>query len=126
MEVWYDHVHMFSPDPEKAALFYEKMFGAERTWQGEVQGGKRIALKLHGSIIRIAQQTDKTTRSPSTSSSLDHWAVATDDLAGLVAHLKANGAKMRDEIFEMVPGTKIAFVWGPDDVLIELLEKPLP
>ena len=49
----YDHIHLRSPDPEKTAAYYERMFGAEivRSMQ---QGKPRIDLKLGGANIFIA------------------------------------------------------------------------
>ena len=49
----YDHIHLRSPNPEKTAQWYERMFGAEvlRTMQ---QGKPRIDLKLGGANIFIA------------------------------------------------------------------------
>jgi lactoylglutathione lyase len=47
----YDHIHLRSPNPEKTAQWYERMFGAEvlRTMQ---QGKPRIDLKLGGSHLK--------------------------------------------------------------------------
>ena len=43
----FDHIHLFSPDPEATAAYYGRMFGAEvvRSMQ---QGQPRIDLKLGG------------------------------------------------------------------------------
>lgn len=121
---WYDHIHLACPDPVKTAEFYEKMFDAKRLYAREIAPGRMsVELSLNGSRILIMQREAAAQGiPPSTTTSLDHFGIRTDDLAGAVAHLKANGAKMRDEIREFRPGIKIAFVWGPDNVLIELVE----
>src|SRR5687767_2038243 len=48
----FDHIHLFTRDPEATAGFYERMFGAEviRSLQ---QGKPRIDLKLGGANIFI-------------------------------------------------------------------------
>jgi hypothetical protein len=118
----YDHVHLISANPEKAAEFYEKMFGAQRKWKQELNGRLTIALKLEGTRILIAQHTGSGTLPPSNTTGLDHWGLVTDDMAGAVTNLKANAVKFRTEPYELVPGTTIAFIWAPDDVLLELME----
>ena len=48
----FDHIHLFSPDPEATAAYYERVFGAEviRTMQ---QGKPRIDLKVGGANLFI-------------------------------------------------------------------------
>jgi hypothetical protein len=39
-----------------------------------------------------------------------------------VADLKAKGVRFRDEIKVARPGLRIAFLWAPENVLVELVE----
>src|SRR5262245_51057689 len=48
----FDHIHLFSRDPEATAAFYERMFGAEII-RSLPQGKPRIDLKLGGANIFI-------------------------------------------------------------------------
>jgi predicted enzyme related to lactoylglutathione lyase len=46
-----------------------------------------------------------------------------DNIEAAVAKVKASGCKFRDEITPFSPTLKLAFFWGPDNVLIELIER---
>jgi catechol 2,3-dioxygenase-like lactoylglutathione lyase family enzyme len=121
-EYWYDHVHLMSPDVAKTTEFYEKNFNARRVYLREGPGGRMSAeLNLNGSRILIGQSSG-TAPAAGPVSGLEHFGIRADNLESAVANLKANGVKFRNEIMELRPGVKIAFMWGPDNVLIELLE----
>lgn len=124
---WYDHVHLTTPDPLKTAEFYEKMFGAKRANVREMPNGRTmVELNLNSSRILVMPsrvKPDPTPHLPDTSYGLEHFGLATDNIEAAVAELKANGVKFRDEIREARPGVKIAFMWAPENVLIELVEK---
>src|SRR6185295_14617743 len=89
----FDHIHLFTRDPEATAAFYERMFGAE-VIRSMPQGKPRIDLKLGGANIFI----------------LD----VSQDPKG------ANFSRGPETIR---PGTRIAFLSGPEGVSIELLER---
>jgi lactoylglutathione lyase len=122
---WYDHIHLVSPDVEKTTEFYEKNFNATRVYLREMPPGRKSAeLNLNGSRILIAQSSGTPGTGPA--GGLEHFGIRTDDLESAVQTLKSNGVKFRNEIMTLRPGLKIAFMWGPDNVLIELMEiKPL-
>ena len=127
LDYWYDHVHLIAPDPLKTAEFYEKMFGAKRASVSELPDGRTIVeLKLNSSNILVMHPRVKpapTPHLPDTSYGLEHFGLITNDIEAAVAELKANGVKFRDEIREVRPGFKIAFMWATENVLIELVEK---
>lgn len=121
----YDHMHLRSPDPETTARWYGKMFGAEilRTTQ---QGKPRVDVKIDGISIFIAQaMNDGKTAAPPVSpyQGLDHFGLRVDSLDTATAELKAKGAEFTMEPTTIRPGTRIAFVRGPESVSIELLER---
>jgi lactoylglutathione lyase len=121
-EYWYDHVHLMSPDVTKTTEFYEKNFNARRVYLREGPGGHMSAsLELNGSRILIGQSSRA---APATGvvGGLEHFGIRTDDIESAAKTLKANGVKFRGEITEIRSGVKIVYMWGPDNVLIELLE----
>ena len=126
-DYYYDHVHLTSPDPLKTAEFYEKMFGAKRTNVREMPDGRTaVELKLNGSEILVMHPRVKpgpTPHLPDTSYGLEHFGFTTDNLEEAVAGLKAKGVKFRGEIYSPRPGVKVAFLWAPENVLIELVER---
>ena len=124
---WYDHIHLISPDALKTAEFYERMFNAKRVSVTERGAGLvSVELDLNGSRVLIKSGNVKTETAPGSSEpahGLEHFGIRTDDLETAVAELKAKGAQFTVEIREIRPGVKISFLLGPENVLIELLER---
>ena len=124
---WYDHVHVISPDPLKTAQFYEGMFNAKRVGVSELGAGRvSVELDLNGSRVLIKSGNVKTETAPGSSEpahGLEHFGVRTDNLEAAVAELKAKGVQFKEEIRLARPGVKISFLWAPENVLIELMER---
>jgi lactoylglutathione lyase len=121
----FDHIHVFTSDPEGTAAYYERMFGAEviRTTQ---QGKPRIDLRLGGANIFIldVSQAPKVAAAPAhRHRGLDHFGLEVEGVDAVCADLKAKGAKFTLEPTTVRPGVRVAFIAGPDDVSIELLER---
>jgi catechol 2,3-dioxygenase-like lactoylglutathione lyase family enzyme len=119
----FDHIHLRSPDPEATASWFEDKLGAEviRTVQ---QGKPRIDLKLGGQDIFIAQ-TDASVAAPPASpyQGLDHFGLIVQGLDAAAAELKAKGVEFTMEPKQARPGVRIAFIRGPQNISIELLER---
>lgn len=115
----FEHIHLISNDPEKTADFYVKHLGAKMESVMALPGGlKGVRLKMDDQLIIVSPPRVK----PPVLG-LEHFGLTTDNMTASVADMKAAGCKMRDEPIEMSPGTKIAFFWTPEGVLIELVEK---
>lgn len=123
----YDHAHIISPDPEKAAQFYVDMFKATVKSKGTAPDGTpMVAVDMSGSNIFFKGRAEKpTVKAPPAGSTygLEHLGVVTDDLDAAVAELKAKGATFVQDITNYRPGIRISFLKGPDDTIIELLER---
>ena len=121
---WYDHIHLISPDPVKTAEFYEEMFNAKRVSVGELGEGRvSVMLDLNGSRVLVMSQQGTGPSDRVDDYGLEHFGIRTDNLEAAVAELKAKGVKFKEEIREIRPGVKISFLWAPENVLIELLER---
>ena len=121
--ITFDHIHLRSPDPEATAAWFERMLGAEviRTTQ---QGKPRIDLKLGGQDIFIAQSDASVAAAPSSPyQGLDHFGLRVQGLDAAAAELKAKGVEFTMEPREARPGVRIAFIRGPQNISIELLER---
>ena len=121
----YDHIHLRSPDPEATAAFYATMFGAE-ILRSEQNGATRIDLKLGGTDIFIAAVQPGGAVAPAPSSpyqGLDHFGLSVMGIDAVVAELKAKGAEFTMDPTTIRPGVRIAFLRGPENVAIELLER---
>jgi len=121
----FDHIHLFSRDPEATAAFYQRMFGAEviRTMQ---QGKPRIDLKLGGAnifILDVSQDARAAAGPAHPHQGLDHFGLEVQGIDAVCAELKAKGAVFTRGPETVRPGVRIAFLTGPENVSIELLER---
>jgi catechol 2,3-dioxygenase-like lactoylglutathione lyase family enzyme len=55
---------------------------------------------------------------------LDHFGFEVDDMDAVAAHLKANGVRFNCEPWTMPSGTSVAFVVAPDEVSVEIIQRP--
>src|SRR5262245_46437034 len=111
-----NHVHLKTTNPQQTAKFYVETLGATIVSEAG-NGGYR--LNLHGLTLNVTDFAENQTRQQVYG--MEHFALNTDDLDGTVAKLKANGARVLEE---MVSGTgrRICFLEGPDGVQLELIE----
>jgi catechol 2,3-dioxygenase-like lactoylglutathione lyase family enzyme len=116
MDCTLNHVHLKTRDPEKTAKFYVETLGAKMVGQAG-NGGYR--LDLHGLSLNVTKFIDSQTRQQVYG--MEHFALNTDDLDGTVAKLKANGAKVLEEMTSG-NGRRICFLEGPDGVQLEIIE----
>ncbi len=121
----WEHVHLRSPDPEATAQWYQDKPGADVIRTKNADGSTRIDLNLSGQKVFIAHADPAKAAAAQCSPymGLDHFGLTTDDLAGAVRELKANGVVFTMEPKEIRPGTTIAFIAAPQNVSIELLQR---
>ncbi len=121
----FDHIHLFSKNPEATASFYEKMFGAQVT--RSMAGGKpRIDMKLGGAnifILDVSADPKIVAGASHPYLGLDHFGLEVKGIDAVVTDLKAKGAVFTRGPETIRPGTRIAFLTGPEGVSIELLER---
>ena len=120
------HIHVRTKDPEGMAGFFETMFGAKVLRLIQSDGAPRVDLDINGLAIFIAsvppeEHIDLSPRDPHLG--LDHFGFRVDDIDGAVEDLRSKGAEIYTEPRTIRPGVRIAFVRGPDDVRIELLQR---
>ncbi len=121
----FDHIHLFSPDPEATAAYYARMFGAEvvRSMQ---QGQPRIDLKLGGAnifILDVSMDATAKVLPEHPHQGLDHFGLSVKEIDKVCADLKAKGARFTRGPETPRPGIRVAFIEGPQGVSIELLER---
>jgi lactoylglutathione lyase len=116
----FDHIHLRSPDPEATAAFYERVFGATLK-----HGPQRIDINLGGQVLFVSPLTDeKTGEAPSAPyRGLEHIGLAVKDIDAVVAEMKAKGVTFTMDPTTIRPGVRIAFLRGPENISIELLER---
>ena len=125
-EFVYDHVHLRSPNPDETAAYYERMFGAEIIKSVMSNGIERTDMSLGGVMVFIAQvppDSELSEKSEGGYVGLDHLGLRVKNIDTVCAELKAKGADFTVEPKTIRPGVRIAFVRGPQNVLIELLDR---
>ena len=125
-EFRYDHVHLRSPDPEATAAWYERMFGAEVIRSVMSNGIERTDMRLGGIMVFIAKVPESAALAEKPEDSfvgLDHLGLRVNNIDDVCAELKAKGAEFTVEPKTIRPGVRIAFVRGPQGVLIEILDR---
>jgi catechol 2,3-dioxygenase-like lactoylglutathione lyase family enzyme len=110
------HVHLKTTDPQQTAKFYVENLGA--TMVAEI-GNRGYRLNLHGLTLNVTTLIADQTRQQV--HGVEHFALDTDDMDGAVAKLKANGARVLEEMVSG-NGRRICFLEGPDGVQLEIIE----
>jgi len=124
----YDHVHLVSADPAKAAEWYKKAFDAKTIAVGKYpDGGDRVELTIEGSRILIRSPRDaKQSKNdiPKNRRGIEHFGLKVDDMKAAVAYIKGKGIPFLEEPRLSLPsGHTVAFLMAPDNVMIELVEE---
>ena len=127
----FDHIHLRSSDPDATATFFQTMFGAEVTRDvyppGTLYPGQqRIAMRVGGQTVLIApaHPHDPMTAAPRFPYyGLEHMGLTVDDLQASVAELRAKGADIAIGPLTRSPGLHLAFVRGPDGIMVELVQR---
>ncbi len=121
----FDHIHVFTRDPEAMAKWFDSMLGAE-VIRSSPGGQLRIDLKLGGAnifILDVSGNPKAVDGSAHPYRGLDHFGLSVKDIDKVCAELKAKGAKFTRGPETIRPGTRIAFIEGPEGVSVELLER---
>ena len=128
----YDHIHLRSPDPDATARFFETMFGAEVKRDiyppGTLYPGQmRIAMRVGGQTVLIAppHPDEPTAAEPHFPYfGLEHFGLTIDNLDEAVAELRLKGADIAIGPLTRSPGLRLAFIRGPQGLMIEIVERP--
>ncbi|SVD11067.1 uncharacterized protein METZ01_LOCUS363921, partial [marine metagenome] len=128
MSYFINHVHVRSENPRTSAEWYEKFFDAKIISEKEVMPGTvTVSLDAGGSTrLNISSQPDgssrKTTPAELNVLGLEHFGFQTDDIQSDIENFEASGIPIVLNITVIQGGTKLAYIEGPDKVLIELVQ----
>jgi catechol 2,3-dioxygenase-like lactoylglutathione lyase family enzyme len=115
-----NHLHLKTPDPQKTVDWYVKYVGAKIVSERTAPNGrKNFRLNLHGVELNVTEFLPE--QKLDQFYGLEHVAIDTDNFAGEVAKIKADGIKILEE--RVLPdGRKVCFFEGPEGVRLEFLE----
>ena len=120
----FDHIHLISRDPVKAADWYVEKLDGRITASTEVRGAPQVLVQFEGATIIIRGQ--RTGESASVKGGLqwgiDHYGFQVDtDFDDYCSQLKSRGVVFDLDPMDFGPELRIAFIQAPDGVSIELL-----
>lgn len=115
------HVHLFASDLDGSIGFYRDMFGAEIVFDEIVAGVRNVLVRIGAGHINFYDQPPR----EDGKNAVHHLGILTDDIAALVAHMKAKGFTFRSPVRDF-GDLKYVMLKGPDRVLIEVFEKNAP
>ena len=124
-----NHVHIRSSDPHASASWYEKHFGAKILSAREVMPGTiTVSMELDGPVrlnisSQLAGSPPERAEAELNRLGLEHFGFNTEDLEADLERLKAAGVRIVLPLTEVTGGTHLAYIEGPDDVLIELVQR---
>ena len=113
----FNHVHLKTPDPAATARFYVENFGAKIV---EDRPGWGLRLDLHGVLLNVTPLV--TTQKHEQHYGIEHLALDTDDYAGTLASLRANGVEILEEL-TTPDNRRVCFLQAPDGAHVEIIEK---
>lgn len=119
-----DHLHLRSPDPDKTGAFYTAHFGAEIIGRVETADMLRVMLDIGGLKLFVERVPPDTPGHPAAPvMGLEHIGLAVTDVDAAIETLRRNGVEITMEPTSPRPGLRIAFLRGPENVMIELLDR---
>ena len=129
MEYAINHVHIRSADPHASASWYSKHFGAKIVSERQVMPGTMtLSLEVGGPVrLNISSQPEGSSNERGVAElnrlGLEHFGFNVEDLEAELEKLERGGVRIVLPLTEVVGGTRLAYIEGPDDVLIELVQR---
>ena len=129
MDYAINHVHIRSSDPHASASWYEKHFNAKILSAREVMPGTITVSMEVGGPVRLNISSQVPGSSPERSVAelnrlgLEHFGFGVEDLEAELDKLHKAGVRIVLPLTEVSSGARLAYIEGPDDVLIELVQR---
>lgn len=123
-----NHVHIRASDPRNSAEWYVKHFDAKIVSEREVMPGTiTVSMEVGGPVrLNISSQASGSSDERAVAGlnrlGLEHFGFDVEDLEAELERLKTAGIPIVLPLTEVVGGTRLAYIEGPDDVLIELVQ----
>ncbi|NQW24329.1 MAG: VOC family protein [SAR202 cluster bacterium] len=128
MEYAINHVHIRAVDPHASAAWYEKIFNAKIVTEREVMPGTiTIGMQVGGPTrLNISSQPPGSSPEKAVAElnrlGLEHFGFHVEDLEAEMARFEAEGIRVVLPLTVTPQGIKLAYIEGPDDVIIELVQ----
>ncbi len=128
MEYRINHVHIRAADPHSTAAWYQEHFNARQVSEREVMPNTiTIGMEMGGQCrLNVSSKPPGSSDQRGTAElnrlGLEHFGFDVTDLRAELERLEAAGIRIVLPYTETPTGTRLAYIEGPDDVLIELVQ----
>ena len=123
-----NHVHIRASDPHASAAWYEKHFDAKILAAREVMPGTiTVSMEVGGPVrLNISSQPPESSDARGVAElnrlGLEHFGFHVADLEAELEKLTGDGVRVVLPLTLVPTGSRLAYIEGPDDVLIELVQ----
>ena len=128
MEYRINHVHIRASDPHATAAWYEKFFNARIVSERQVMPNTiTIGMEMGGQCrLNVSSKppgsSDERSVAELNRLGLEHFGFDVEDLEAEMERLTAAGIRVVLPITDTPTGSRLSYIEGPDDVLIELVQ----
>ena len=125
-----NHIHLKAPDPRKTAEWYTQAFNFKIVSDETRVFGDRFVrcTSEDGALaVNISGARKNETLGPGDASAhhgLEHFGFDSAGLEADITRLEGLGARLLEGPIQIPNGPRICFLWAPDDVRVELIERP--
>jgi glyoxylase I family protein len=118
-----NHIHIICSDLTASESWFVEGLGAELVERRESRGMATSELRLAGIrlLLRVAHEDEAPASGRQRRYGPDHFALEVADVDATVETLRARGVAIAREPADS-PRNRVAFIQGPDDLVIELVE----
>ena len=125
-----NHIHLKATDPRRTADWYVGAFGFKIVnYETRVFGDRFVRCQTEdgGMMVNISgARTGETLGGGDASAhhGLEHFGFDSAGLEADITRLEGLGARLLEGPIQIPNGPRICFMWAPDDVRVELIERP--
>ncbi len=124
-ECAFDHVHFLCSDVQATERWFVECLGAKLLRRREARGSTTTDLLLGGAMILVrgARRNEAIGDAGPARFGTDHLGLVVPDVDAAVQQLRQRGVEIFEGPTQVNPGLRIAYVRGPDQVRIELVQR---
>jgi len=124
-----NHIHLKAPDPRKTAEWYVTAFGFRIAGEEVRVFGDRFVRCVSadgGMAVNISGARTSERLLPGEARAhwgLEHFGIDSEDIEADIRRLEGLGARLLEGPIQVPNGPRIAFLQGPDDTRLELVQR---
>ena len=126
LDYQFHHIHVFCSDLEASERWFVEMLGAELVERRDSRGVPSAQLRLGGAPITLRPERQGEQLADGLTVphfGTDHFGLQVADVDATIEELRRRGVTIDVEPYDFTPGSRIAYVRGPDGVRIEFVQR---